>query len=404
MTDFAYRSIDKSGQIHVGTIVAVDRASAAAELHGRGLTPIEVSSKGKTLSILLNSEVTVFGGTNQRDICSFLRDAARLLKAGLAIDDSLKLLTEMQSKKQFADILQDLREQVRRGESLAAAMSKHSIFTIQVTAAVHAGENAGDLASALSALSQSMDRALTFREKLRSAMIYPSFLISMVVLTFVLVMTFVLPQFEPLFVGNEDKLPWATNFIMSLAKLFEAYSLLLFAILVLAFGGTFLAFRDGHMKDQILRSMCKSKRLAGWLETPDIIRFIRTLGVCTRSGMPLDKALSIAVQAVRLPHISSACAKARSAVRRGETVAACFQRMTWVPSLALQFAMVGEQTGRLGPMLEEASIILAQDYETKLERGLEVLSPVLTLVLGAIVALLVGSVLIGIMSINDVAF
>ena len=404
MVEFSYRVLDRDGEVQTGILDAPDLAAATSELYRAGFTPLDVSADGATFLMRLNQPVTFFEEPSARDIQIFLRDLGRLLRSGLSLDDALKLLHDMTEREMFKRAIERIREKVRQGESLATALAlQKKYFDVQTTAAVQAGELSGTLSEALETVAASMHQALSFRERVRSALIYPSILMLMVAATFVLVMTFVLPQFAPLFNGNEDKLPWATRFVMSLGDLFVAQWYVLLAALLAALFWTLSVARSERARARFYKAACGVPLLKTWLLTPDIVRFVRTLGVCTRSGIALDKALAMAIDAVKMPHIAEALTSVRAEVRRGGHLSGAFLKVDWLPVLVLQFTRVGEQSGRLGQMLDEAAVIVAQDYETRLEKALEVLSPVLTLVMGGVVALLVGSVLLGIMSINDVA-
>lgn len=404
MAEFFYRALDRNDETRTGVLDAANVAAATAELHKRGLTPVEVNGGKKTLAMRLNEPVELFSAAKPRDVFSFLRDLARLLRAGLSIDDAMKLLLDMQEKERLKQVIVDLRERLRRGETLAASLSEHKdLFSVQIIAAVQAGELSGTLPNSLEAVADAMDKSLSFQERLRSALIYPTILLFMVAGTFALVMTFVLPQFAPLFEGNEDRLPVVTVFVMALADFIERNGWILLSGML---GGLVLflwLLRDEYFKANLIAKASKIPFLRHWLLTPEVIRFTRTLGVCSKSGISLDKAIAMAIEAVKMQHVRDELARARGQVRRGELLSVALANLGWFPSLALQFTRVGEQSGNLGVMLEEASTIMGQDFETRMEGGLAILSPLLTLVMGGIVALLIGSVLLGIMSINDVA-
>lgn len=404
MTSYSYRCMNHEGETLVGNLEALDRPAAIEELNKRGLIPLDLSSAGPTLAMRLNEPIDFLSRPNGRDVFAYLRDLSRLMKAGLSIDASLKLLIGMQKKEGFSRTLEEIREKLRRGESLAASMTGYKdVFPVQITAAIQAGENSGTLADSLESLAASMDKSLSFQERLRSALIYPAILMVMVVATFFLVLTFVLPQFAPMFVGNEDKLPAATRLVMAIGDFFSNYwGLVVFAIIAFAFW--VLAVRkDVRLRSKVYRNLCQLSWLRRWLMEPDIIRFLRTLGVCSASGLALDKSIAMAIEAVNLPHLAEELTSVRTQIRRGDLLSNAFGKLDWFPAIAVQFTLVGEQSGRLGVMLGEAAGIMAQDFETRLERGLGILSPTITLLMGAMVALLIGAVLLGIMSVNDVA-
>ena len=204
--------------------------------------------------------------------------------------------------------------------------------------------------------------------------------------------------------GNEDKLPMATRIVMGMGDFFEAYWPLLVLALFGFFAWIMVVRREKNTRRRVLAALCAVPWLKTWLLTPDIVRFVRTLGVCIGAGLALDAALAMAINSVRVPHMEDELLRVRREVRRGDLLSTALGRLDWFPPLALQFVLVGEQSGQLGEMLGEAATIMAQDFETRLEKGLGVISPLLTLLMGAVVALLIGAVLLGIMSINDVVF
>lgn len=404
MATFYYRVLDADGEQQTGSLEADSMAHASAELRNRGWVPVEMSQSVKTLSMRLNEPVQLFDKPGERDVAKFLRDLARLLKAGLALDDALRLLVDMQDKDLFARIVDDVREQIRRGEGLAASLSRHKqVFSVQVIASVQAGEGTGQLPEALNTIADTMEKSLSFRDRLRSALIYPTILMVVVAATFVLVVSFVIPQFAPLFEGNEDKLPWATRFVMGLADIFSNYGVIMGIALVGLITWFVIVWHNFRLRSQLIETACKIRVVRMWLLMPVTVRFTRTLGVCLQSGMALDKALAMSIDTVRLPHVEVELNRVRALVRRGELLSAAMRPLNWIPSLTLQFVKVGEQSGNMGEMLSESAMLLSQDYEAKLEKSLALFSPIVTLVMGGVVALLVGAVLLGIMSINNVA-
>lgn len=402
--EYSYRALGEDGTVETGKVWAIDIANATAEVYAKGIRPVEISKGKPTWRMRLNEPVTFFEKPNNREIQRFLRDLARLLDSGLALDVALQLLLDMQGNKYFEKLIFEMKERVRQGAALHEVLAKYpDFFPVQICAAIQAGENAGELVETLHVLSSSLDKALTFKERLRAALIYPAILTLMVVATFVLVVGFVLPQFKPIFVGNEERLPGLTRGVMWLGDFLTAYggvfSLFLISLIFLAV----VFLKDPVRRVSWYRFWTQFRLFHPWMITPNLLRFIRTLGICSKSGLPLDKALALAIETVNLPHLSNDLAQLRNEIRRGSLLSTAFEARSWLPALVLQFSRVGEETGELGEMLVEAAGILSDEYEAKLEKALTVLSPVLTLVMGAIVALLVGSVLMGIMSVNNVA-
>jgi general secretion pathway protein F len=404
MPEFSYRAVDQMGETTTGQLEAVSLAVASASLHRQGLRAIDIVEGKPTLWMRLNDDFTFFDRANETDIASFFKDLAQLMNAGMAIDQALNLQADMLQSGRFQKHLEQICEKVRRGASLSTAMSEEDgLFPVYILAAVNASENTGTLAQTLSSIAANMERAIEFRGKLKSALIYPSILLLMVMGTVALVITFVVPQFGPLFEGKEDQLPALTQFTMGLGTyVSENWQLVATGLTVLCVL-TFAAYQHEESRSSIIKTLCKIPVIGYFLQTPDFIRFSRTLGVSTKNGLALDKALTMAIEAVDQIHMSKDLVTVEQKIRSGQALSEAFSTVPWMPILLIQFTKVGEHSGQLGSMLEEASNIISSDFEQKLERSLEIISPLLTLIMGGVVALLVGSVLLGIMSISNVA-
>jgi general secretion pathway protein F len=402
--EYSYRAFDGTGEIKSGRLDAASFANASSTLHRQGLTAIDIHEGNPSLWMRLNEPFSIFTSIKDKDVCAFYRDLSRLLSAGMSIDDALDLLSDMHEKSDLYTHTVNIRERVRKGASLSSAMSdEEDIFPVHILASINASENSGTLPETLADAAANLERSLEFRSKLKSALIYPTILLMMVCATVAMVVLFVIPQFEPLFEGKEDRLPGLTQFVMSLGKFSADNWQIISTFVALALASLLLVFTHRDIRSRLLGQICKVSRFAYWIQTPDFMRFTRTLAVSLKNGVALDKALKMSVSAVTQAHIAKDLQIVTDDVRAGKALSVCFGRIVWMPTVLSHFTKVGEHSGRLGQMIEEASDILSREYEEKLERLLKIISPLLTLIMGALVAMLVGSVLLGIMSISDVA-
>ena len=405
MSEFSHRSFDASGKVVSGQLDAISQAAATEQLLSQGLTPIEVVAGKAGILMRLNIPLDALQKPGKRDIYGFTRDLARMTRSGLPLERALALANEVAPNKQFARQVEDIQKGVRKGNSFAAALAEQKqLFPPHYVAAIHAGEMSGKLPAALEQLEQMFSRQLAFAERLRSALIYPTVLLLMVCITMVLVVTVVLPQFAPLFEGAEDRLPWLTQAVLAFGELFRQLGL--FVLIALLVGAVVIK--------QQLKKPAVQKRFGNWLlrnklmqklvVPVDIIRVVRTLGGAMQGGVKLDTALPMAASTAHNSAIRQSLADMVDGVRKGQFFSSQLDNAVWTTPLLLQMVRVGEETGRLGEMLQNAAQLMEDDYHTTLERFLGLLSPLLTLLMGAMVAVLVGAVLVGMMSINDVAF
>lgn len=402
MPRFSHRSLDAAGKTVSGQISATSLMAATEQLVAEGLTPVNVTEGSADIWMKLNAPVAFWGRPGKRHVYEFTRDLARLTRSGLPLEPALALTAQTTENKIFSHIIADILKRIRKGESLAASLAAESdYFQPFYVAAVHAGEVAGQLPQALEHLEQMIGRQLEFSSRIRSALIYPSILLFMVSITLILVVTVVLPQFAPLFEGAEDKLPRITQFVMAFGSMARDYGLFL-VVGLLAIGVYVL---NSPSMRQRLAALAIRSRLGQKLLVPlDVVRAFRTLGGAVDGGVQLDAALPMAAATARNSMIRTDLMSLVSEVRKGALLSTELQAKDWASPVLLQMVRVGEDTGSLGIMLQEASQLMEENYRTSLERFMGLLSPLLTLTMGVVVAVLIGAVLMGMMSVNDIAF
>ena len=397
MPTFAHRSISRDGSTVAGTITASTPEEAAERLIQDGMSPIEVAERGLPVWSRINVPVGQLRRPGARDVVAFTRDLARLTKAGLPLDRALALTIVSVQNSQFHHIIGDVRKLVRKGRPLAAALGRFpAVFSPMYVATVRSGEISGQLPATLLHLEGLLDRQIQFRSRVRSALIYPSLLLIAVLATLLLVVIVVLPQFAPLFDDAEHSVSLVTRMVLNVGawlRFIGPWMLVLFPLGVLA--ATY-ALRDPTIRRNV------GRRLAGlWLfSRPDVIASVRTLGATLAGGVPMDSAIALAASTATNPAMRDDLSDIAAQVKRGQPLSAELGKAAWLPPMVLQMARLGEETGRIHETLVEAAHILEQDYQARLERFLQLLGPLLTLVMGGMVAVLVGGVLLGMMSIS----
>jgi general secretion pathway protein F len=398
VTNYFHRSLDAGGKTVSGLVSALSVEEAADQLIREGLAPVEVVEGKGSLWTRLNVSVDLFGAPTKRNVHSLTRDLARLTRAGLTLERALALTADTSESEVMGEIISNLQADVRKGKSFAAALDNESeLFPSYYVAAVNAAESAGRLPEALASLEEMLGRQLSFTEKVRSTLIYPSILLVMVVATLLLVVVVVLPQFGPLFNEAGDKLPVVTRVVMKFGDLVREFGAYLLLFLVLALGTLFRYFRSDSVRLKLGEWL-----IGNWMATaPDVIRTMRTLGGSASGGVHLDAGIRMSAATATNPVIRDDILAIAESVRRGISLSKELELRPWATPLLIQMVRVGEETGRLGAMLEETANIMEESYRLRLERLLNLIGPLLTLVMAGIVATVIGSVLIGMMSISQ---
>lgn len=415
MPEFAWRAADAAGQMTQGRVEAASAHAATRQLRERGLVPVSVSDAAALAGPALT--VGSGGGTAARrsfrrnsgpvtpaEVLALTSELSIMLRAGLALANALRVLIDMSLRPPVARLLQQILDDVKDGSALSKALGRErALFGDFYLNMVRSGEASGQLSSVLQRLVEHMERLRSLRESVVSATIYPAILLFVAVVSLVAMLGFVVPQFEKLFNDLGDALPLATRIVMQLGRVFREWGLAIGLVVGLA----------GWLASRWLRSPVGA---AWWQSTvlrlPVLGRlllkyqlnlFSRTLGTLLGNGVPMLTALHIATDTMGSLPLRSRMASVAPAVKEGGRLVDALSATGIFEPLAVNLVRVGEETGRIGPMMLELANILDREVETGIRRALTLLEPLLIMVLGLLIASIIVSILLGILSINDLA-
>ncbi len=404
MPEFLWRAAHADGQAAEGRTEAAAEADVLRQLRERGLTPIRVQPAGQ-------AEVAALAGPRPRaargpvkpaDVLSLTSELAIMLRAGLALDAALRVLIDMSHKPSVRAMLEKVLEDVKGGAPFSRALAAHQAhfgdFYINM---IRSGEVSGQMPQVLDRLAGHMQRLRALRESVVSATLYPAILLGVAVLSLVGMLGFVVPQFEKLFKGMGDALPMPTRVVMLLGQGFRHYGLAL-GLGAAALG--WLAWR--WLRTPAGRQWWQARLIALPVLGPIVRKyqltlFARSLGTLLDNGVPLLAALHISVETVTHQALRQALAKMAPLVKEGSRIVPAMRATGVFEPLAINLVRVGEETGRVGAMMNELAGMLDRDVETGIKRGLTLLEPALILVLGLLIAAIIVSILLGIISVND---
>ncbi len=404
MTRFAYRALSASGDIVDGEIDGPDVKSVIALLNEQALLPIQATEKRPSAGTSFDFS---FGRANTfpaGDLPLFIQQLTRLLQASLPLDRSLEILTTLMEDKRTRRIVQRLLEKVRDGSSLAEAMAaEEQAFPSVCVSMVRAGEEGGALRVVLARVGDFLVRSEAIRQKVISSMIYPAALLVVATGSIVLILTFVLPQFESMFEDAGARLPAATKLVMGASQaLRQDWWLMLLGLAIAAIVlqrmmklSSMLVLRD--------RIVLRLPILGSLVTRFEVGRFSRSLGVLLTNGVPAARALALAGATVNNRIFTEAIETLAARFKEGGGLAKSLEETGCFPNLAIQLVQIGDETGRLQDMLQEIADIYDQEVERALERLLALLVPGITIIMGVVVALIVAAVMTAMVSINELA-
>lgn len=418
MPEFRYRAADANGKMTQGTLAASGRDEVLRQLRAQGLMPLALDEANGTQHAAsaeadaprTSATAAAWRRRQERralrlpDIAALTSELAIMLRAGLALDRALTIAINMAVNVHLKALLEDLLQSVKGGKSLSQALESHrALFGDFYLSMVRAGEMGGQLAATLAQLAEHQERVLELRSNIRSALVYPAILCVVAVLSVVLLLGFVVPQFESLFSDMGEALPLPTRIIVALGHFIaDGFPfLVLGAVLLVWAARRALASESGRRwRDARLLAL----PLFGTITRKyEITRFARAMGTLLNSGVTIVPALGIATQTVGNAVLRGALAAMPTAVKQGGRLAAALEETRLFTPLALNMVRLGEETGRLGDMLLEVARVHEREVQTGIKRLLTLIEPVLLLVLGVVIALIIISILMGILSVNDLA-
>ena len=401
MPRFSYQSLHPNGQLTRGVIEATDAPTVVAQLRARGEVPVRVSPE-RRFADLLHLE---WGsrGLSRAELAGFARELSLMLGAGQDLDHALRFLVETAASARGKAIFERLRDRVRGGGALHAAMEREGGFPPIAVALVRAGEAGGALAETLSRLALMLEREESLRAALQAAMIYPCLLVVAALGAIVLLLTQVLPQFVPMFEQAGVALPLPTRLVIGMGDLVSHFGLwvLLLVILGAALGRKWLEDPAHRLRfDGLLLRL----PVTGLL-TREIIaaRFTRVLGTMLQNGVGLVAALGIAAGALGNLLAAQKIEEAIAAVKGGQRLAPVLERAgVFLPRTA-HLLRLGEETAQLGPLALRAAEIHEESARLGLQRLVSLATPVIIILMGGAVAFIISALLLAMLSLNDLA-
>ena len=405
MPAFRYVAIDPAGKYASGVMEALDEAEVINRLQRDGCTPMraEPVAAGRSFSGLVNLQLTR-RGLSSRELAAVTRELSVMLGAGQDLDRSLRFMAEIAPGARVRRVLEQLRAAVRDGTSLAASMAQHpASFSRLYVGMVRAGEAGGSLAATLERLALLLERERSLVSSIQSAMIYPALLLLASIGSVVLLLTQVLPQFVPLFAENNAALPASTQFMLDAGGFLSAYGL--YGLLALAAFGLAAVQMLRQPGPRLLadRLLLRLPIIGSLTREVQAARFSRTLGTLLINGVPLVGALTIVRDALGNRAAIAAVERTTVSVRGGAGLATPLAETNIFPVQLIYLLRLGEETAQLGPLAVRAAEIHEESTRLSIQRLVALLVPVITITLGALVAGIVSSLILAMLSLNNLA-
>jgi len=386
MPSFIWKGKGRAGQFQEGILLADTRDTAVATLRRQQIQVTSIREKGKEFPLLPKFPIRI----GDKRVAIFTRQFSVMLDAGLPLVQCLEILGEQQEHKRFQEIINQVRTDVESGASLADAMKKQpAAFDELYVNMVAAGEAGGILDVILQRLSTYMEKAVKLKGQVKSALIYPSTVISIALVVVWIILWKVIPVFAQLFAGLGGELPMLTQLVVAASKWVGRYSwLIIIGIFVVIWA--LKAWHKTERGARVLDSLLLKIPVIGMLlRKIAVARFCRTLATLTASGVPILDGLEITAKTSGNAIIQDAIMAVRKSVEEGKTISGPLGETGVFPPMVVQMINVGEQTGALDQMLSKIADFYEEEVDTAVAGLVKLIEPLMIVVLGAIIGVIV---------------
>jgi type IV pilus assembly protein PilC len=390
---FEWEGKDKNGKLVRGEIRAGGEAMVGASLRRQGILVQKVKKRRTS------------GGSaiKQRDIAIFTRQLATMMRAGVPLLQSFDIVARGSANPRVTKLLTDIRSDVETGTSLAAAFRKHPLhFDALYCNLVEAGEAAGILETLLDRLAIYQEKTLEIKSKIKSALIYPVAVLVVAFVVVAVIMIFVIPAFKEVFTSFGADLPAPTLAVMAVSEIFVAYWWLIFGSIGF---GTYFFFqswkRSERMQKTMDRLLLKVPVFGSLVNKSAVARWTRTLSTMFAAGVPVEALDSVGGASGNAVY-AEATEQIQRDIATGIALTTAMQTSGVFPTMVLQMAAIGEESGSLDHMLGKA----AEFYESEVDEAVKGLSsllePIIIVVLGTIIGGIVVSMYLPIFKLGQV--
>ncbi|OGG48403.1 hypothetical protein A3G63_02495 [Candidatus Kaiserbacteria bacterium RIFCSPLOWO2_12_FULL_52_8] len=385
-------------------IDAASRFEVYEQVQKEGGFVVDLTEHKWDLSLSKLLSYSIFGtGIKRSDVSLMAKNLATMLSAGLSLARALSVIERQTGNKHLKAVVTNISESIKKGSSFHEALTSYpKVFPGILTAMVRAGEESGSLSDSLAVVGLQMERAEALTRKIKGAMIYPFIIITAILIVSILMLIYVVPTLTKTFTELKVPLPTATKLFISLSNFMVAYAPFVFAALIAFVVGTIAFVRSRRGSAIVLAGALYVPVVGELIRETFAARTARTLSSLLSAGVPVLNALSITKEVVRDNAFARVIEEAEERVKKGEPLSIAFAEHTKIyPILMSEMLSVGEETGKVAPMLKQVAEFYEEDVSEKTKDLSTIIEPVLMLLIGGVVGIFAVSMISPIYSLSS---
>lgn len=398
---FGYRAIDRSGKSSEGELVAISRRQALNDLESRQLTVLALVQRTSSDSA---SDEHKGGRLGEQDIITGLFELASMLNSGVSAAEAVASEAESAARPALRAAFKRMSKTLRHGGSFSESLEAAQLsLPDYVSCLIRAGEVTGRVGSALDDACNQMQYALEVRDETRNALIYPAVLVFSGILAVLMMFIYVVPSFTNL-LDQSDKLPWLAWAVLSAGRWTNENLLLVGVGMACLVVLPILLLGRSDVRLFLLEKLEAAPLVGEWMINADVASWAKIMSSMMRNRVELLTALELSQVAVRAPSRQRQLARARNAVKAGESLSVALESNGCLNPTGYNLVRVGEKSGNLDEMLRSLADIYSRQSRQRMKKVLLLIEPLAILLIGGAVGTLIIAIILAITSANDIAF
>jgi type II secretory pathway component PulF len=389
MAVYNYKALDSTGGVITGKIESGSIKEAGIKLNRQNLLLVNIQANKLQKLNIYEEKLKV----NKKAILLFTKQLLSLIQAGLPLVDSLTLLTAQTSDANLKNILKEICEEIKSGESFSLTLKKFpQVFSELYINSIYVGEISGNLDKVLQRLIEHLENEIKLKKDLKKAFRYPLFVLGMLITAFIIFITFVIPRFEPVFKKSQTELPLPTKFILSLNGIFSSYGIVILAIILMLTFGLVYVYKTDRGGYFIHNFILRIPVYGELVRKISFQRFASTLALLNSNGIPLIKALDTVIKVESNKVFKDNIKNMQTDLEKGQKIAMAMSDKSLFSDIMIHMVSVGEITGSIQEMLENASQYSSAEIKEAIENITVLIEPVVTIILAIMVLILALSI------------